>query len=195
MIWKHQEKTFTKFIYNEWELINYLKDEIKKEEKLSEEKNKKIPELSNMDREKEQKINELTDKMAQLKEENKKLKAASNSISNREQIIALIDEIKDKERELKNIKSNLSFELLPGEKLMNVIIISVDQKIHIPIICKNTDIFTRLENIIYENYPEYSESENFFMVNGSRINKYKSLEFNKIKNNDIITLKQFTFDI
>ena len=137
----------------------------------------------------------MNDKSIILIKQNKEMEKSSTTVSNKEKIDNLIKELKEKEKELKDIKSNLSFELLPGEKLMNVIIISVDQKIHIPIICKNTDIFTRLENIIYENYPEYSESENFFMVNGSRINKYKSLEFNKIKNNDIITLKQFTFDI
>ena len=122
------------------------------------------------------------------------MEKSSTTVSNKEKIDNLIKELKEKEKELKDIKSNLSFELLPGEKLMNVIIISVDQKIHIPIICKNTDIFTRLEKIVYENYPEYSESENYFMVGNTKINKYKSLEFNKIKNNDIITLQTLDFD-
>ena len=43
--------------------------------------------------------------------------------------------------------------------------------------------------MIYEEYPEYSKSENHFYVNGNEINKNKSLEFNKIKNNDVIILK------
>ena len=43
--------------------------------------------------------------------------------------------------------------------------------------------------MLYDEYPEYIESENHFIVNGNKVNKYKSLEFNKIKNNDIIELK------
>ena len=103
-------------------------------------------------------------------------------------------ELKEKNNELKKIKSILPFDLQPGEKIMCLIFISVDQKLHFPIICKNTDIFTRLEKIIYDEFPEFSETENYFLVHGVKIDKYKSLEYNKIKNNDIITLKPFEFE-
>ena len=43
--------------------------------------------------------------------------------------------------------------------------------------------------MLYKEYPEYSESDNHFYANGNEINKDKSLEFNKIKNNDAIILK------
>jgi hypothetical protein len=43
--------------------------------------------------------------------------------------------------------------------------------------------------MLYDEYPEYIESENYFLVNGKKVNKYKTLEYNKIKNNDIIMLK------
>ena len=42
--------------------------------------------------------------------------------------------------------------------------------------------------MIYEKYPKYTEGENFFIVNGTKINRGKTLEENNIKNNDIITL-------
>ena len=51
-----------------------------------------------------------------------------------------------------------------------------------------------MENILYEKYPKYVESENFFLVNGNRINKYKTLQENKINNNDVITLEINNFD-
>ena len=56
------------------------------------------------------------------------------------------------------------------------------------IICKNTDIFNNIEKKFYEDYNEYYNTENYFTVNGNRINKYKSLDENQINNNDIIVL-------
>ena len=42
--------------------------------------------------------------------------------------------------------------------------------------------------MLYEEYEEYSETENFFTVNGDRISKFKTLDENKIHNNDAILL-------
>ena len=98
-------------------------------------------------------------------------------------IIELQDEIKE-------LKSILPFEIFKGEKLMSVIFISVDQKVHYSIICKNTDKFARLENVLYEEYPEYKESENYFLFNGKKISRFKTLDENQIKNNSIIIFQQ-----
>ena len=49
-------------------------------------------------------------------------------------------------------------------------------------------MFVELESKIYQKYPKYTEAENFFIVNGNKINRNKTLEQNNIKNNDIITL-------
>ena len=97
----------------------------------------------------------------------------------------------EKDNEIKELKLKLSrypFELKEGEKLMTVIITSNDQSIHNSIICKNTDKFNKVENRLYELFPEYSETENYFVVNGNKINKYKTLDDNKINDNDIIVL-------
>ena len=51
--------------------------------------------------------------------------------------------------------------------------------------------FIKLESALYEYYPRYIDSENFFLVNGMKVNKNKTLEDNKIKDNDIVTLKDF----
>ena len=40
--------------------------------------------------------------------------------------------------------------------------------------------------MLYDKYPKYIESENYFLMNGNKINKHKTLEQNKIKNNDIL---------
>ena len=72
---------------------------------------------------------------------------------------------------------------------MTVNFSSVDQKLHnYSLLCKNTDIFNTLEKKLYEDYKEYYETENYFTVNGKKIQKLKSLKENKIHNNDVIML-------
>ena len=58
------------------------------------------------------------------------------------------------------------------------------------IICKNTQKFTELEQKLYKEYPQYSKSHDYFMINGNRVNKTKSIDENKIRNNDIIILTE-----
>ena len=73
---------------------------------------------------------------------------------------------------------------------MSVIFTSVDQKAHYSIICKNTDTIHNLENELYNEYPEYSETENLFLYKGQVINKFKTFEVNHIKNGDTIVLNK-----
>ena len=101
-----------------------------------------------------------------------------------------MEELREKENELKELKSKIPFELLKNEKLMTVIFNSNDQKVLYSIICKNTDSFSRLENELFkvEEYKEYKDVENYFISRGKKVNRYETLEENGIKNNDVITL-------
>ena len=74
---------------------------------------------------------------------------------------------------------------------MVVIFQSSNEEINYALICKNNDKFNIIENKLYECYPEYGESENIFTLNRKKINKYKNMEENNIKNNDIIILNAF----
>ena len=96
--------------------------------------------------------------------------------------------MREKEDEIKRLKSSIPFDLKIGEKLINVIFISKYEDIYYSFIFKNTDKFSRLENLFYDEYPEFTESENNFFLKGRKINKYKTLEENKINNNDIIMI-------
>ena len=62
------------------------------------------------------------------------------------------------------------------------------------IFAKNTDKFSKIEDILYEKYPKYKESVNYFILNENRINKNATLEENNIKNNDTITLTKSISD-
>jgi len=99
-----------------------------------------------------------------------------------------INRIKELEQEIEKFKK---YCLLPGEKLITVKFISIDQKINFDIVAKNTDNFTKLEASLYEKYPKYKDTENYFHVNGKKLNRHRTLEENKIKDNDILTLGVF----
>ena len=93
-----------------------------------------------------------------------------------------------KENNLNELKYNIPLLLKKEEKLISVIFNSFDENIHYSIICKNTDQFSKIESLLYDKYPEYKDLKNSFIINGKEIKKSKSLEDNKIKNSDIITL-------
>jgi len=151
-----------------------------------------------------EKIKKLEEKINQLNDLLKKNNNNGNSINNNPNNINvnvgnpndLLQSIIKKDRIIEDLRLKLSrfpFELSEGEKLISIIFTSTDQKIHYSIICKNTDIFYNLELKLYQKYTELSEVENYFTVNGRRVNKTKNLEFNKIKDNNVIILN--TLDI
>ena len=46
-----------------------------------------------------------------------------------------------------------------------------------------------MENKLFEAFPEFNASEkNYFKINGIKIDKYKNLNGNNIKHNDIIII-------
>ena len=72
---------------------------------------------------------------------------------------------------------------------MSVIFTSKDENILYSVICKNTDKFSKIENIFIEKFLEYSENNYYFThKNKNKIKRVTSLQENKICDNDIITL-------
>ena len=130
--------------------------------------------------------NELNNKIESYK---KGVKSDKNK--NDDKIIELMEEIRMKDKELNELKSKLSVDLKKDEKLMTIIFLSADENIHYSLICKNTDRFNRIEKLLYDKYPEYKYSKNYFTANGSRVNKSKTMEENNIKFSDIILLKKY----
>ena len=107
------------------------------------------------------------------------------------------EQLKNSKNEIKNLKEEIDdfrfyFKLGENEKLIRIIFQSTDQIIiNYSLICKNTDIFANIEQNLYNQFPIYKDSENFFTSGGNKINKYKSLEENKIKSNDILLLNKY----
>ena len=105
-----------------------------------------------------------------------------NKLSNNNSQINRILELED---EIKKLKT---YFLSPGDKLISIKLISTDQKVNFSTYAKVNDRFRKIEDIVYDKYPEYQEYENFFLVNGKRVNKNKTLEENNIKDEDVLTL-------
>ena len=105
---------------------------------------------------------------------------------------SLFNVLFEKDKEIQKLKLKLSrypFELNKGEKLMTINFESFDENIkNYSIICKNSDIFIDIEKKLYEDYNEYYNIKSYFTINGNKIHKFKSLDENKINNNDIIVL-------
>ena len=59
---------------------------------------------------------------------------------------------------------------------------------HYAVVCKNTDLFIRLEEKLYNEYPDFKNYETYFEVKTKRIKRFKTLDENKIKNGDVINI-------
>jgi len=155
--------------------------------------NKKIKELEELLKEKDIIINKLKKEKIKISLKSNQLNFEKNIIN--EKLNKIIFEsnkkICQKEKIIKQYELKISqfhFKFSPIEKIISIIFTSLDQNIICPFICKNTDIFKFIENKLYENYLEYKGLDNIFISNGRKIDKNKSLDENKIKNNDIITI-------
>ena len=159
----------------------------------------------------EDKINNLNNTIRQLKQENtnimKKYEEANNKIKQltlennnlKDKINQLEKIINDKNKEIQdnifkinNLSGNNNNQIIfnPGDKILAVLFMSQGNQdiVNYTIPCKSTDLFVRLEERLYNDYPKYRNYETIFMVNTRRILRFKTLEENKIKSGDIISL-------
>ena len=127
--------------------------------------------------------------MKEINDLNIQLKNKDNNI------ISLNNQLSNKINELNNIKNNINNNyndlvnnINPGEKVISALFLSSDQKITYAIVCKNTTPFVRIEEKLYEVYPEYKETDNYFLHNGSIIKRFKTVEENHIKSGKPIIL-------
>ena len=88
------------------------------------------------------------------------------------------------------INNNYIISSKPGEKILAVNFVSMRFKDigHYCLNCKNTDLFVKLEEKLNNDYPQLKDKETYFIVNGNRIKRFKTLDENQIKSNDIVNL-------
>ena len=133
-----------------------------------------------------------------LKENEKKLKYEIKLNLDGKNKAPALEALIKKDLEIEDLKKKLSrfpFILEEGESLMHINIVNNDYNIqNFSIICKNSDVFNQLENKLYEEYPMLKDIPNYFIFNGQIIQKYKSLQENGIKDNDIIIMYKMEMD-
>ena len=103
-----------------------------------------------------------------------------------------------KDKELNNLKEKLITNddslshIKPGEKIIAVNF-SLNKEIQKPMACKNTDIISRLEEKLYNEYPQYKEYNTYLTVNGNLIKRFKTLDENGIKDGNIILVNRYDY--
>ena len=85
---------------------------------------------------------------------------------------------------------NKKTSILPGEEILavNFVSMGVNDIGHYNLVCKNTDLFVRLEERLYEDFPKFKDYETYFEVNTRRIKRFKTLKENNIETNDVINV-------
>ncbi len=125
------------------------------------------------------------------KNQNNEIKNISNN-----EIKKLNDEIVQKENQINKLKLELQNEknknnkkLIDLNDILAITFISTDQKINkYPISCFKTDRFAEIEERLYQEYDEFRETNNTFIVNGTTVLRFKKMSENNIKNGDTIQL-------
>ena len=88
------------------------------------------------------------------------------------------------------INNNYVISSKPGEKILSINFVSNGFQgiMNYSLPCKNTELFVRLEEKLNNDYPELKDKETYFLVNGRKIKRFKTLDENHINSNDVINL-------
>ena len=147
------------------------------------------------------KIKDLENIIIKLKDENKIINNKLNDYNTlKNKIKNLENEINNKNKEIenyifqiKNINDNKNeiTSFIPGkEKIIAVLFMSQGNNdiFNYTRACKNTDLFVTLEERLYNDFPKYKNYQTYFKVDVRTILRFKTIEENGIKNNDIISV-------
>ena len=80
-----------------------------------------------------------------------------------------------------NMKKMENLNLYNLNDIISLNFSSTDQKINYSLACLKNDIFAVVEEKLYKEYPEYRETNNFFIQSGQSILRFKTLKENNIK--------------
>ena len=144
--------------------INNLRNELSKAKKIIEQQKLTINDLQN-------KLNNNTTIINNL----------NNTINNYQNII------NQKDIELNNFKAQLNSNNIikknvDFDDIMCVNFISSDQNVHYAASCLKTNTFAEIEEKLYKQYPQYRETNNNFIANGTQVLRFKTIAENKIGN-------------
>ena len=146
-------------------------------------------------------IEQLKDKLNEEKIKNLKLtfkleelanilnKDKKSLLSIEKEMTKKLDELnKNYNKKFEKLQSIFPFQISEDDKIISTIFMTSDENIRYSMICKSTEKFIELEERLYNKYPEYKEKKNYYCVNGQKINVNETLEYNKVKDNEIIII-------
>ena len=125
-----------------------------------------------------------------IEELQNKLNNYNNTINNYNNIINQKDiELNNLRTQLNNINNNMNNNIhFNINDMMSVNFISMDQNVHFSVACLKTNTFAEVEEKLYKQYPEYRETNNNFIANGTQVLRFKTIAENKIGNGLPVTL-------
>ena len=166
---------------------NSLKNEI---EKLKKDINRLNNENSSLKKENERLKNENKNLKKELDNYKKNLNAYKLEIDKLNSVLTnKKNEIKKINDEMKNLKLNYNInENVNINEILSIQFKSIDQKVDISYACKKDDVFVRIEEKLYNEYPEFKDLNTYFTVNGHIVKRFRSMIENDIRNNDKILL-------
>ena len=136
---------------------------------------------------------------SQLNEEKNKNLSYNNIINGLNETISFLkQQLNDEKNKNKNNFQNMNQQnnnreityINPGEKIMAINFVSMGNQdiTNYCLPCKNTDLFVRLEEKLYQDYPKFKNYETFFEVRTKRIKRFKTIEENDIRSGDVISV-------
>ena len=76
------------------------------------------------------------------------------------------------------------------ETIIAVNFVNLSLNIHYPMACKKTDIFSKVEEKLYQKFPELRNKKYYFLANSRVIDEYLTVEQNQIKSGDTILINE-----
>ena len=141
---------------------------------------KELNEKNKINKEKDLIIKDLKNQLNSIKNPN------NNNLS---LIKKLQNNLNEKEQELYQLKNNLNTQLKTNtEKKWGFAISfrSNAQDINYPMVCNEKDIISRLEEELYNEFPQYKDYNTYLTCNGIILKRFKTIGENNIKKGDAI---------
>jgi len=163
--------------------------------------------LANNDNKNNDKIkNNLATELNKYKNENTTLKEQIEKLKNevkfgknkqKEIIMQQHAELDKKEKEINDLRNellNLRKKGNNSDDMLRIHFVSMTQDVDVIIQCSKNEKFESVENKLYSIYPKYKKSGNYFLLCGNKINRYKTINENRIKDGNIVTICSLDFD-
>ena len=128
---------------------------------------------------------EINEQKAEIQELKYKISMAKSESMN--QINNLMNTIEQKDEKIKQLNMKLKNKDLSDIIAINIISMC-DNLVRLPVSCKGDQPFYKVEEKIYQNYPEYEERQNYFLYNGNIIQRFKTINENGIKDGSTIMM-------